>query len=82
MLAVMVPQDFDQIDEQKLAEMSAAVAGRLIRVCEGMDAASFDALVHRIATFKIKWGESILYDNPPALGAWMFGRDNEPDLEK
>lgn len=61
--------------EQKLVEVKAAVAARLKHVCGGMDNSEFDALVTQIASFKIKWGESLIYDNPPALGAWMFGKE-------
>lgn len=67
--------EIDQRQEEKLAEMRAALAVRLSRVCDGMDKTEFDALVTQIAQFKIKWGESLIYDNPPALGAWMFGRE-------
>ena len=66
-------------EEEKLSEMKAAVAGRLKRVCDGMDEQAFDALVTQISEFKIKWGESLIYDNPPALGAWMFGREKGED---
>lgn len=71
----MGPAETQRHEEEKLSEMKAAVAGRLKRVCEGMDEESFTALVTQIAEFKIKWGESLIYDNPPALGAWMFGRE-------
>lgn len=69
-------------EEQRLAEMRSAVAGRLKRVCDGMDDEGFNALVLRIAQFKIKWGESLIYDNPPALGAWMFDKGDSPPSEE
>jgi hypothetical protein len=62
-------------EDEKLSEMRVAVAARLKRVCDGMSEQEFDALVLQISQFKIKWGESLIYDNPPALGAWMFGRE-------
>lgn len=65
--------------EEKLSEMRAAVAERLKRVCGEMDDQTFTALVTQIAEFKIKWGQSLIYDNPPALGAWMFARDKGGD---
>jgi hypothetical protein len=71
----MVPAETQRREDEKLSEMKAAVAARLKRVCDGMDEQSFQALVTQISTFKIKWGESLIYDNPPALGAWMFGRE-------
>lgn len=64
-------------EEDRLTEMRASVAARLKRVCDGMDGESFEVLVAQIAAFKIKWGESLIYDNPPALGAWMFSREKE-----
>lgn len=67
--------DISLHEAQKLSEMKASVAGRLKHVCDGMSEAEFDALVTRISSFKIKWGESLIYDNPPALGAWMFSRE-------
>ncbi len=67
--------DLNRHDEQKLSEMKAFVAARLKHVCEGLSDTEFEALVVRIARFKIKWGESLIYDNPPALGAWMFSRE-------
>ena len=70
----MSAADIDEHEKQKLAEMSAAVAARLRHVCGGMSESEFSALVTQIASFKIKWGESLIYDNPPALGAWMFGQ--------
>lgn len=73
----MPPAEIEHHEEEKLSEMSAAVAARLKRVCDGMDEDSFQALVLQIAAFKIKWGESLIYDNPPALGAWMFAREKE-----
>jgi hypothetical protein len=71
----MGPAETQRHEEEKLSEMKAAVAARLKRVCDGMDEESFSALVTQISQFKIKWGESLIYDNPPALGAWMFGRE-------
>ncbi len=68
----MSAPDIQQHEDEKLAEMRAAVAARLKHVCDGMDDSAFSALVIQIAAFKIKWGESLIYDNPPALGAWMF----------
>ncbi len=73
----MPPAEIQRQDEEKLSEMSAAVAARLRRICHGMDEDSFQQLVLQIAAFKIKWGDSLIYDNPPALGAWMFGREKE-----
>lgn len=69
----MTAAEINQHEEQRLVEMKAAVAARLRHVCAGMGESDFAALVHQIAAFKIKWGESLIYDNPPALGAWMFG---------
>jgi hypothetical protein len=74
-LALMPPVKNEPHEEQKLSEMRAAVAARLKRVCDGMSEEEFTALVTQISEFKIKWGESLIYDNPPALGAWMFGRE-------
>lgn len=71
----MPPQEMNRHDEEKLSEMRVAVAARLKRVCHGMDSEEFDALVARISEFKIKWGESLIYDNPPAFGGWMFARE-------
>lgn len=71
----MVPAENQRLDDERLSEMKAAVAARLKRVCDGMDEQAFEALVTQISRFKIKWGESLIYDNPPALGAWMFGRE-------
>lgn len=71
----MPSAEIQRHEEQKLSEMKEAVAARLKRVCDGMDAVEFDALVTQVAEFKIRWGESLIYDNPPALGAWMFGRE-------
>jgi hypothetical protein len=71
----MPPAENQRREDEKLSQMKAAVAARLKRVCDGMAEDSFDSLVTQIAEFKIKWGESLIYDNPPALGAWMFGRD-------
>lgn len=71
----MSPGEIRRHEEEKLSEMRAAVADRLKRVCCEMDEQAFAALVTQIAQFKIKWGESLIYDNPPALGAWMFGRE-------
>ncbi|MBA2687475.1 MAG: hypothetical protein H0U64_05175 [Gemmatimonadaceae bacterium] len=71
----MSAADTQQYKDEKLAEMRAAVAARLKHVCHGMDDSAFDTLVTQIAAFKIKWGESLIYDNPPALGAWMFARE-------
>ena len=68
-------------DQETLTEMRAVVAARLKRVCDGMDDAEFEALVTQISEFKIKWGESLIYDNPPALGAWMFGRKKDESSE-
>ena len=73
----MTRAEIKRHEDEKLSEMREAVAGRLKRVCDGMSPESFDALVLQISQFKIKWGESLIYDNPPALGAWMFGRDKE-----
>ena len=71
----MSPAEMQRHEEQRLSEMTASVAARLKRVCDGMDTKEFEALVRQIAEFKIKWGESLIYDNPPALGAWMFSRE-------
>jgi hypothetical protein len=71
----MPPGEIRRHEEEKLSEMRAAVADRLKRVCGELPEESFAALVTQIAEFKIKWGESLIYDNPPALGAWMFGRE-------
>lgn len=62
-------------EEQRLSELKTAVAARLKHVCDGMPTSEFDALVEQIVHFKIRWGESLVYDNPPALGAWMFNRE-------
>ena len=80
-MATMPRPDTHRHEDEKLSEMRAAVANRLKGVCDGMDQAEFDALVLRISEFKIKWGESLIYDNPPALGAWMFKRE-KGDTEK
>lgn len=68
-------------DEEKLSEMRASVAARLKRVCDGMDEDSFERLVLQITAFKIKWGESLIYDNPRVPGGWMFGRAKEGGIE-
>ena len=73
----MSSSDLGGPEEQKLSELKAAVAARLRHVCEGMNENEFQALVDQIVHFKIKWGESLVYDNPPALGAWMFGGEKE-----
>lgn len=75
----MSPAEMQRHEEEKLSEMRASVAARLKRVCGEMDGQSFEALVVQIAEFKIKWGESLIYDNPPALGAWMFSREKEDE---
>jgi hypothetical protein len=74
-LALMPRPEIRRHEDEKLSEMRVAVAARLKRVCDGMSEQEFDALVLQISQFKIKWGESLIYDNPPALGAWMFGRE-------
>lgn len=71
----MAPPEIPSPEEQRHAEVSAAVAVRLKHVCAEMDSHDFELLVAQIVHFKIKWGESLVYDNPPALGAWMFDRD-------
>lgn len=71
----MSPAEIQRHEHEKRSEMRAAVSARLKRVCDGMDQESFESLVVQIADFKIKWGETLMYDNPPALGAWMFGRE-------
>jgi hypothetical protein len=68
--------ELDEREQERLAEMRAALSARLRGVCDGMDPSEFDALVTQIAKFKIRWGESLMYDNPPALGGWMFGRES------
>ncbi len=78
----MRDSEINQHEEQKLAEMRAAVAARLRHVCDGMSEGEFEMLVTRIAAFKIKWGESLIYDNPPALGAWMFGGEKGANKKK
>lgn len=74
-LAEMPTAEIPHDEQEKLSEMRAAVSTRLNRVCDGMDQESFEALVVQIVDFKIKWGESLIYDNPPILGAWMFDRE-------
>lgn len=78
----MSAAEINQHEDQRLAEMRVAVAARLKHVCEGMPEPEFAALVTQIASFKIKWGESLIYDNPPALGAWMFGREEEDNKKQ
>jgi hypothetical protein len=78
----MSPDEKAAHEEKKIADMKAAISVRLRHVCNTMDNSEFDLLVTRIATFKIKWGESLIYDNPPALGAWMFGREKEESARK
>ena len=58
-----------------LQALRQSISNRLRRVCDGMSEDEFDALVLKIATFKVRWGESLVFDNPPALGAWMFRKD-------
>lgn len=41
-----------------MAEMIEAVSIRLKPVCADMDGATFDALVLKIARFRVRWGES------------------------
>lgn len=77
----MPPADIQPHEDEKHSGMSAAVAARLKRVCDGMDEDSFQRLVMQITAFKIKWGESLIYDSPPAMGEWMFSREKEDDAK-
>lgn len=41
-----------------------------------MDSAEFDALILKIAQFKIRWGEAVAYSNHPSIGT------REPDSQR
>lgn len=69
------PADGSDRTSADFQALRQSISIRLRKVCDGMSEEEFDALVLKIATFKTRWGESLVFDNPPALGAWMFRKD-------
>ncbi len=59
-----------------LDAVSESLARRLRSVCAGMDSAEFDALILKIAQFKIRWGEAVSYGNHPSIGT------RDPDSQR
>lgn len=53
--------------DRVLDALSASIARRLRNACDEMNSVEFDALVLKIARFKIRWGETAAPDNLAAI---------------